>query len=62
MDGLDRWDVLVLIAAGYLAVMALVRMMAARRSELVGRIRAQGKRRKPTQKKDNQNDAGSKAA
>ena len=36
---MDRWDVLILLVAGYLAVMVLVRMMAQRRNQLVDHIR-----------------------
>jgi hypothetical protein len=35
----DRWDVLLLAAAVYIAVVSLVRLMANRRNELVDKIR-----------------------
>jgi hypothetical protein len=37
---MDRWDILIGIAAGYVAIVSLVRLMANRRNELVGKIRA----------------------
>jgi hypothetical protein len=36
---MDRWDVLVVIVAGYVAVVTLVRLMTNRRNELVAKIR-----------------------
>ena len=36
---MDRWDVLIILVAAYLAVMVLVRMMAQRRNQLVDHIR-----------------------
>ncbi len=38
---MDRWDVLIVLVAGYVAVMALVRLMARRHNELVGHVREQ---------------------
>ncbi len=38
---MDRWDVLIILSAGYVAVMALARLMAARRDELVDQVRDQ---------------------
>lgn len=38
---MDRWDVLIVAVAGYVAVMTLVRLMARRRNELVGQVRQQ---------------------
>ena len=32
---MDRWDVFLFLAAGYLAVMALVRLMARRRNTIL---------------------------
>ncbi len=37
----DRWDVLLLVIAGYVAVMSLVRLMSTRRRELAAKFRAQ---------------------
>ena len=36
---MDRWDLLLVIAALYVAVVSLVRLMANRRNELVAKIR-----------------------
>ena len=38
---MDRWDLLLLAAAGYVAVLSLVRLMARRRNELVDEVRGQ---------------------
>jgi hypothetical protein len=38
---MDRWDVLIIFAAGYVAVMTLVRLMAGRRNQLVDQVRGQ---------------------
>ena len=32
---MDRWDIMLLLAAGYVSVVALVRLMANRRNELI---------------------------
>ena len=39
--GLDRWDILIVAVAAYVAIMALVRLMAARRDHLVRQVRRQ---------------------
>jgi hypothetical protein len=36
---MDRWDWLIVVVAGYVSVVSLVRLMANRRNELVGKIR-----------------------
>jgi len=36
---MNRWDVVLLVVAGYLAVMALVRLMIRRRDQLLGKLR-----------------------
>jgi hypothetical protein len=41
MTGWDRWDVALFAAAVYIAVMALVRLMAARRDRLVADVQQQ---------------------
>jgi hypothetical protein len=38
---MDRWDVLIVVVAGYLAIMALVRLMAHRRAEVINQVRHQ---------------------
>ncbi|MBN1852622.1 MAG: hypothetical protein JW829_07850 [Pirellulales bacterium] len=55
MFRMDAWDVCLLLAASYLAVMALVRLMAARRRKLVDEVQhqweAERQRQKHSQKK-----------
>ena len=43
---MDRWDVVFMIVAGYVAVLSLVRLMANRRNELVTKIREEIDRRR----------------
>lgn len=38
---MDRWDVLAILAAGYVATTALVRLMANRRNQLIDHIQGQ---------------------
>ena len=38
MDTLDRWDVLLLVAAALVAINALVRLMSRRRRQLIGEL------------------------
>lgn len=38
---MDRWDVFIILVAGYVAVMTLVRLMARRRSQMMGYVREQ---------------------
>lgn len=38
---MDGWSIALLLAAGYVAVMALVRIMLARRGTIVGELREQ---------------------
>lgn len=38
---MDRWDILIIAGAGYVAVVTLVRLMAARRNQLVEQVRHQ---------------------
>ena len=37
----DRWDVGLLLIAGYVAIMSLVRLMSVRRRELTNKFRAE---------------------
>ena len=46
---MDRWDLLIIGAAGYVSVVALVRLMGARRDELVQRVRQQIEEQKAQQ-------------
>ena len=54
MDALSRWDIALLVISGYMAVLALVRLMARYREELVADVRrqmeAEQARRKAAQK------------
>ena len=36
---MDRWDVLVILFAGYVAITALVRLMARRRNQVLDHVR-----------------------
>lgn len=36
---MDRWDIMLMALAGYVAIASLVRLMANRRNELVAKIR-----------------------
>jgi hypothetical protein len=38
---MDRWDVVIILGAGYVAIMSLVRLMARRRNQSVEQIRGQ---------------------
>ena len=38
---MDRWDVIIISVAGYVAVMSLVRLMARRRNQALEQIRGQ---------------------
>lgn len=38
---MDRWDLFIIAVAGYVAIMTLVRLMAARRNLLVNQVRKQ---------------------
>jgi len=48
---MDRWDILIIAGAGYLATVALVRLMAARRDQLVQQVRKQVEQQRAQQKK-----------
>ncbi|TWU30371.1 hypothetical protein [Bythopirellula polymerisocia] len=57
---MDRWDVLILAVAGYVAVMTLTRLMTRRRNELVEQSREQiasQMKKKKKQKKSDRNAA-----
>lgn len=65
---MDRWDVLIILAAGYVAIMSLVRMMAGRRNQVVDHVREEianqrsKAKKKPKQRKDPAADADRGAA
>lgn len=59
---MDRWDLLIVAVAAYVAVMTLVRLMSARRSETVNQFlqqiaEFQRKKKKKTKSKDNRDAA-----
>jgi hypothetical protein len=41
MENMDRWDIVLLVVAGYLAVAALSRLMARHRDRRIGQLREQ---------------------
>ena len=61
---MDRWDIMILAGAGYVAVTALVRLMAARRNHLVDQVRQQMEQQRAQQatKKPANEDADRGAA
>ncbi len=38
---MDRWDVIIILVAGYVAVMSLVRLMSSRHNQMLVQIREQ---------------------
>lgn len=57
---MDRWDLLIIVVAGYVAVMTLTRLMVWRRNELVAQAREQvasQMKKKKKQKKSDRNAA-----
>ncbi len=55
---MDRWDVIIILVAGYVAVMTLVRLMSSRHSQMLVQIREQltEQLRKKKKKKKIKND------
>ncbi|NQU20050.1 MAG: hypothetical protein HQ567_02120 [Candidatus Nealsonbacteria bacterium] len=51
---MDGWDVALLVAAGYIAVTALVRLMIRRRDQLVEHFRRDVKKEKSRQRAERQ--------
>lgn len=53
---MDRWDILFVCVAGYVAITALVRLMTTRRNQLVNQVREQmtelQKKKKKAKKKE----------
>ena len=49
MGNMDTWDVTLLVVAGYLAVMSLVRLMARRRSQVYEELRQKAEKEKRQQ-------------
>ncbi len=51
---MDRWDVIIIVVAGYVAVMSLVRLMSSRQNQMLVQVREQltkQLRKKKTKKK-----------
>ncbi len=64
---MDRWDVIIILAAGYVAVMTLVRLMSSRHNQMLVQIREQltkqlrkkkTKKKKKTDEQSTQEDRG----
>jgi len=60
---MDRWDVLLIGAAGYVAVVSLTRLMARRRNQLVDQVREQmaqghGKKKQASKSSEKKSDRG----
>ncbi|HYO26111.1 MAG TPA: hypothetical protein VEQ85_14305 [Lacipirellulaceae bacterium] len=53
---MDRWDVFMAVAASYVAIASLVRLMANRRNELVAKIREEISRQRSIAKADEDQD------
>jgi len=51
MDTMESWDIALLVVVGYLATVALVRLMARHRDQLVERFRQDLEREKQQQQK-----------
>jgi hypothetical protein len=54
MENMDQWDLVLIIAAGYVAAMALVRLMTWRRDQMLAEFRQQmedAKKRKEAEKR-----------
>jgi hypothetical protein len=56
MGAMDTWDITLLVVAGYLAVVALVRLMARHRDQMLDDLRRQVAAEKKRQKDDNAGD------
>jgi heme exporter protein D len=56
MGALDTWDVTLLVVASYLAVLALVRLMARQRDQLLGNIRQQFAKEKKRKEEENEDE------
>ena len=65
MGSMDGWDLVLLAVAGYVAVVALVRLMARRRDQLHDEFRdgvAKEKRRREAEERKHQQQAGDSRA
>jgi len=50
MANMDGWDITLLVVAGYVAVVSLVRLMARRRDAMLGEFRQQMEKEKQRKK------------
>ena len=58
MEGVDGWDLVIVGGAAWIAVLTLVRLMRARRDQLVGEVQQQlDARRQQRRRKKSQQDA-----
>ncbi len=58
---MDRWDIIIILVAGYVAVMTLVRLMSSRHNQMLVQIREQltkqlHKKKKEKKKKEIKNN------
>jgi hypothetical protein len=64
MSNMDRWDVLLLIGAGFAAVVALIQLMLARRDEILRTLKAdfeaEQQRKRDEERKTKQREADKK--
>jgi hypothetical protein len=54
---MDQLDILMIAAAGYVAVVSLVRLMAARRDQVIRQLRAEIERRRAAEQAEADRDA-----
>jgi hypothetical protein len=54
MENMDRWDLAFLVVGGYVAILALTRLMARHRDHLLGRLRQRMEQQKQLQRKQEQ--------
>ncbi len=54
---MDSWDIAVLAVAGYVAVLALSRLMTRRRNQLVKELLDQARRQRGSGRKENYSEA-----
>ncbi len=62
MGAMDNWDITLLVVAGYLAVVALVRLMGRHRDQLLDDFRRQVADEKKKKKQKDETDAWQKSA
>lgn len=64
MSNMDRWDILLLIGAGFVAVVALIQLMLGRRDEILRTLKAdfeaEQQRKRDEERKTKQREADKK--